>query len=162
MTRKDEIFPPFEETPLKLIAMDGDDLNVISALLQDAVFVVKDMTYSETRREMALLLNRFRWELVSDHDADGQRPERVRTVLLIRDIMTLESNLPSRAVTATPFSILTIEFTPTGDGSGFLHIKLAGHWDIKAGIECINLSLTDVSVPYDAPSGRIPGHRSRT
>ncbi len=161
MSHEDAIFPPHDEFPLKLLATDPDDLAVISALVQDAIFAVKDMTYSETNRELAILLNRFRWERAAEAGSGGQDPERVRTVLLVRDIMTLASNLPKRTVSMPPFSVLTITFMPTEDGSGHLHIKLAGHWDIRASIECLNLSLTDVSVPYRAPSGRIPDHQKR-
>ncbi|MCY4259184.1 MAG: DUF2948 family protein [Rhodobacteraceae bacterium] len=161
MTILDERFPSFEEMPLKLIATDRQDLDVVSALLQDALFARLDLTYSESHREMAILLNRFRWEMMPDAAPRRQKPERVRAVFLIRDVMALESNLPARTVNTMPFSVLAIEFMPNEGCEGCLHIKLAGNWDIRATVECINLTLTDVTVPYAAPSGRIPAHHDR-
>ncbi len=54
------------ERPLNLGAQDADDLGVISALVQDAVFPITEMSFRRGKRQFALLLNRFRWE---DRDA---------------------------------------------------------------------------------------------
>jgi hypothetical protein len=48
--------------PLKLIALDEEDLAVLSSLLQDAVLRVADMTYLPKQRRFAAALNRFEWE----------------------------------------------------------------------------------------------------
>ncbi len=46
---------------LKLIALDADDLKVISAHLQDAVLRVGDIAYLPRERRFAALGNRFDW-----------------------------------------------------------------------------------------------------
>jgi hypothetical protein len=46
---------------LKLIALDEEDLAVVSSLLQDAVLRVADMTYVPGQKRFAVL-NRFDWE----------------------------------------------------------------------------------------------------
>lgn len=55
---------------MPLMAGDAEDLTVISALAQDAVLSVTDIGYDPRHRQLALLLNRFRWE-----DADHARRE---------------------------------------------------------------------------------------
>ena len=46
---------------LKLIALDAEDLKVISAHLQDAVLKVGDMAFVPRERRFAAVLNRFDW-----------------------------------------------------------------------------------------------------
>ncbi|MCR9112600.1 MAG: DUF2948 family protein, partial [Rhodobacteraceae bacterium] len=58
----DAKFEEGREAPLNLGAMDLDDLQVISSLVQDAVFPITEMTWRARDRRLALLVNRFRWE----------------------------------------------------------------------------------------------------
>jgi hypothetical protein len=59
----DARFEDAGEAPVNLVtAMDAEDLAVISALVQDAVFPATEMRWDRRRRRFALLLNRFRWE----------------------------------------------------------------------------------------------------
>ena len=46
---------------LKLIALDADDLAVISAHLQDAVLQVGDIAYLPKDKRFAAIANRFDW-----------------------------------------------------------------------------------------------------
>jgi hypothetical protein len=48
--------------PLRLRAEDAEDLAVISACLQDALIVVRDLAYDPGARLFMLVANRFRWE----------------------------------------------------------------------------------------------------
>jgi hypothetical protein len=46
-------------TPLKLLALDEEDLQVVSSHLQDAVVRVGDMAYVPSQKRFAAILNRF-------------------------------------------------------------------------------------------------------
>ena len=62
------------DSPLRLRAEDADDLAVISAVAQDALISVKDLTYDRAERRFTLVVNRFRWEArppASDSSGDG-------------------------------------------------------------------------------------------
>lgn len=48
---------------LKLSALDGGDLEIISAAVQDALVAVRDCAYLAGERRFVLLLNRFCWEV---------------------------------------------------------------------------------------------------
>jgi hypothetical protein len=54
---------------LKLIALDAEDLTVVSAHLQDAVGRIGDLTYDKRARRFAMVLNRFDW--VSSNTTSG-------------------------------------------------------------------------------------------
>ena len=48
--------------PLKLIALDQDDIAVVSTHLQDAVVKVADIIWLPSEHRLVLGLNRFDWE----------------------------------------------------------------------------------------------------
>ena len=48
---------------LKLSALDADDLDIISAAVQDALVAVRDCGWFPAEKRFVLLLNRFRWEV---------------------------------------------------------------------------------------------------
>ena len=49
-------------TDLKLLALDSEDLDVISATTQDAIVRVGDMGFAKADKRFALLMNRYAWE----------------------------------------------------------------------------------------------------
>ena len=67
----DARFEDGREAPLNLGALDGDDLKVLAALAQDAVFPGSEMQWLPKERRFALLLNRFRWEDRAGAEARG-------------------------------------------------------------------------------------------
>ena len=58
----DARFEDGDDRPLNLLARDGDDVAVISALLQDAVLPGADLKWDRKARRFVALVNRFRWE----------------------------------------------------------------------------------------------------
>ena len=48
--------------PLKLRAMDDEDLGVVSAFLQDAIVPLAEMEFVPGEKRFALVASRFRWE----------------------------------------------------------------------------------------------------
>ncbi|OSP54058.1 DUF2948 family protein [Pseudoruegeria sp. SK021] len=154
----DARFEDANEAPLRLTAETADDLQIISALLQDAVFPANEMTWDRTRRRLAILLNRFRWEDRIAAEAAGRAYERVQTVLVISDVLNVASQGVQRGDADTVLSLLDITFTDAGDGAGEVLLTLAGDGAIRASVECLDLTLRDVTRPYVAPSGKMPSH----
>ncbi len=58
---------------LKLSAFDGDDLQVISAAMQDALVAIKDIGWFASEKRLVLVANRFRWEAPEDADGSWSR-----------------------------------------------------------------------------------------
>lgn len=146
------------EQPLRLGAAGPEDLTVLAALLQDAVFTPPDMGWSRRGRRFDVLLNRFRWEDRAAAEAAGRPYERVRSVLTVRDVTRLASQGLDRAEKDQVLALLAVEFAPGEDGTGALTLVLAGDGAIRLDVECLNLELTDVTRPYRAPSGKAPAH----
>jgi hypothetical protein len=146
------------EAPLWLGAADAEDLKVIASLAQDAVFPIEDMTYARSRREFAILLNRFRWEDEAAAKRAGRAPERVRSVLLVRDVLSVRSQGVDRGDRDTILSLLDVAFHPQADGMGEVVLTLAGDGAVALQVEALDIVLRDVTRPYLAPSGKVPDH----
>jgi hypothetical protein len=154
----DARFEDADEGPLWLGAADGEDLKVLASLVQDAVFPITDMTFARSRREFAILLNRFRWEDRAAAEAAGRPYERVRAMLLVRDVQAVRSQGIDRSDRDTILSLLDITFEPGVDGTGRLILTLAGDGAIALEVETLDVALRDVTRPYTAPSGKMPDH----
>ena len=154
---EDARFEDGGEAPLRLRALDAEDLRVISALVQDAVFPGNEMAWQPRPRRFALLLNRFRWE---DRDAAARRGrpfERVRSVLAVEDVQSVATQGVGRDADMA-YSLLALEFVPGEDGTGKVMLTLAGDGAIALSVEALEVTLTDVTRPYLAPARRAPDH----
>ncbi|SNR56879.1 DUF2948 family protein [Paracoccus sediminis] len=154
---QDARFADADPAPLSLMAEDEGDLRILSALLQDAVLPASEMSYDPRGRSLALLVNRFRWEDADQAAAEGRDYERVRSVLLIRDVMRVLSDGITRDGD-TVMELLAIAWQPGQDGAGRLVLEFAGDGTLVAEVECINIDLRDVTRPYRAVSGKAPAH----
>jgi hypothetical protein len=154
----DARFEDGDDRPLRLIAQDVADLPVLASLVQDAVFPITEMRFDARARRFALLLNRFRWEDRPAAEAAKRPYERVRSLLVIDDVLRLRSSGIDRTDRDTVLSLLTIAFAQGTDGMGTLTLTLSGDGGIAIDVEAVNLRLEDVSRPYAAPSGKIPDH----
>lgn len=148
---EDAAYEDGAEAPLNLKAFETDDLPVISALVQDAVFPGSELRFLPSKRRFALLINRFRWE------DKARRAERVQSLLSFEDVLKVESQGVSRDKN-TVYSALSLEFQPGEDGTGTLILTLAGDGAIRLSVEALDVTLRDMTRPYRAPSGKIPRH----
>lgn len=146
------------EGPLRLVAQDADDLKVISTLVQDAVLPVTELKFDQKRRRFALLINRFRWEDRAEAEAVGRAYERARSMLVVEDVLRVQSFGIDRADKDLVLSLLSIDFAAGTDGMGRLTLTLAGDGAIALEVEALEIRLEDVTRPYRAPSGKVPGH----
>lgn len=154
----DATFEEGAERPLRLRALDSDDLAVISGLVQDAVFPGNEMRWDRRRRRFALLLNRFRWEDSERAEARGRAYERVQSVLAFEDVLAVQSQGVAPGDAETVLSLLSLAFEPGEDGTGHVVLMLAGDGAIRLHVEALEVVLRDVTRPYIAPSGDKPRH----
>ena len=154
----DARFEDGAERPLHLVARDEADLQVISALVQDAVLDIADMRWDRKQQRFALLVNRFRWEDRTAADAGGRAYERVRAMLLIEDVTAVQSMGIERGTAEQVLSVLSVEFAAGPDGTGTLTLTLAGDGAVAVAVEALEVTLKDVTRPYRAASGKVPSH----
>ena len=155
---QDATFEDGREGPLRLKALDAEDLAVLAALAQDAVFPAGEMTWDRKARRFAILLNRFRWEDVDKARLRQREYERVQAVLAIEDVIKVQSQGVDKSDPDMVFSLLSITFVPSQDGMGRVELTLAGDGVIGVEVETLEVLLRDVTRPYVAPSGKAPDH----
>lgn len=155
MSQRDASFADGAEKPLNIAALDGDDLQIISALAQDAVFPIGELKWLSKRRQFAILLNRFRWEL---SPSAATKPERVQSLLAVENVTGVASQGIDRSDGDVILSLLSIAFEGSADAGGELTLVLAGDGAIRLQIEALECRLKDVTRPYQAPSGNTPQH----
>ena len=154
----DARFEDAAERPLRLRAEAAEDVPVLAALVQDAVLTAADMSWQPKLRRLAFLVNRFRWEDREGAEARGRPYERVRSVLIIGGVTHVASQGIDRSDDAEILSVLDVSWNPDADAAGWVEVTLAGDGAVRAQVECLDLTLSDVTQPYLAPSGKAPGH----
>lgn len=154
----DARFEDGEEGPLRLKAVVAEDLPVMAALAQDAVFPITEMTYARPRRRFAVLLNRFRWEDRAAAEREKRPYERVQALLTVETVLSVKSQGIDRGDKDMVLSLLDLTYDGPAEGPGRLTLVLAGDGAIALEVEALDLSLRDTTRPYRAVSGKSPAH----
>ena len=154
----DASFADGAENPVRLQAENAEDLAVISALIQDAVGQNGETSWQPRKHRFALLINRFRWEDKEAAKAQKRPFERVQSTLVINGTLKVGGEGLDPTDKEQIFALLALEFVPTEDGAGTLTLVLQGDGAIHLEVECIDVTLTDVSRPYKARAKHLPQH----
>jgi hypothetical protein len=140
---------------LKLIALDSEDLNVISAHLQDAILRVGDMTYLPAERRFAAIANRFDWSKSSDDAGKTKRSaepfERRRTGLRFERVLSAKLHGIDLKDKRAALALLAITFEPTGGPEtpeGDVTLTFSGGAAIRLNVECVEVALKDLGAAW--------------
>ena len=146
------------EAPLNIGALDSEDLTVISAMVQDAVLPIGEISWQANQRRLALLINRFRWEDKTNAERQGRPVERVQSLLVFDTVLSVASQGLDRSQKDLVLSVLSITTENAENGDCFLTVTLAGDGALRIRVEAVELHLRDVTRPYAAPSRKSPHH----
>ncbi len=139
---------------MKLLAEDSEDLEILSARLQDAAGKLKDFAFLPKQRRFALVVNRYRWE-------EPKTPgTRVRSGLKFDGVLKVESQNIKRGAPEAVVSLLAIKYSGNGaeDPGGIIELQFAGGGAIRLSVECIDAELSDLTTPWTARAK--PQHES--
>jgi hypothetical protein len=134
--------------PLRLLAQDAEDLEIISAALQDAIARVGDIAYEAASHQLTVALNRYRWEV--------EGGQRVRAALQFGGVMSVQSRKLRRDPKDAVVELLNVGFEPGEAPGGVVTLSFAGGGDLKAEVECLDAVLADLSQPWPTPNA--PNH----
>src|SRR6266513_142790 len=126
---------------LKLIALDKDDVEVISTHLQDAVLKVGDIVWRPAERRMALGLNRFDWEAAIDAAPAFRRR---RTALRFDRVLAVKCRNISRDDPEAVLNLLAVEVASADPPSGFITLVFSGDAALRLHVECLEAELADL------------------
>ena len=137
-------------TALKLIALDDQDLSIVSAHVQDAVLKVSDLEYLPAAKRFVLTMNRFVWEAKSG--LFRQHNERRQAVLHFDRVLGAKTNGIARSKPAEVLSLLAISFIEISKPAGIVELIFAGGGAIMLDVECIEARLADIGGAWEATS----------
>lgn len=142
---------PDSAHPLRLIAFDSEDLQVVSAHLQDALARVGDMAWLPEQDRFVLGLSRFDWI-----GAERGQCERAVASLQFERVRTVRQNgVPQREPNRV-LNLLAIAFEPTDAPAGHVLLTFSGGAALQLEVECLEAHLTDLGPRWTAKSR--PGH----
>jgi Protein of unknown function (DUF2948) len=134
--------------PLKLIALDADDLAVISAHVQDARVQTSDIIWRQGEKRLVVGLNR------QQTLAGETSPRRLIAALRFDRVLACKSrNIDAKAAEAL-LELVGIEFCPGEAPGGCALLLFSNGGALRLDVECLECELTDLG-PDDLGAGPV-------
>ena len=151
-----------EASPLRLMALDEDDLNVISACLQDAVVVVRDMAFVPGDKRFALVVNRFAREAGPMRKGLRKTYQRRRTALHFEGVRSARTFGFDRSDTDQVLVLLAVHFEadpePGSEPAGEITLVFAGDAVIVLNVDYIEAQMSELGPAWS--TSNVPRHPS--
>ena len=139
---------------LKLLALNHDDLKVLSAHLQDSVTLVKDIIFLKKSRTFLMMVNRFMWEDVER--GIFRENKRIRSAVKFENVLEVKSRNINQKKKDKILELLSIDSEIKNNKKELL-ITFAGNNEIILIVEEINFLLDDVGLPWKVK--HVPKHQ---
>lgn len=137
--------------PLKLIALDADDLAVVSAHVQDALIQASDIIWRQGEKRLVIGMHRLDWEQTL---AGETSPRRLIAALRFDRVLACKCRNIDPAARNASLELVGIEFCP-GEAPGGCALLLFSHGGaLRLDVECLECELTDLG-PDDLGTGEI-------
>ncbi|MGI8524851.1 MAG: DUF2948 family protein [Pseudolabrys sp.] len=132
---------------LKFVALDAEDLAVVSAHLQDAVVNASEVLWRPRENRLVIVLNRFDWEA-----AQTTRPEfrRRRAALRFERVRSCKCRDLSPAHPDEVLNLLAVEFAETDAPGGVVTLTFSGGPALRLEVECLEAELADLGPTWTA------------
>jgi len=132
--------PKAPMTDLKLLALDSEDLGIVSAHVQDAVVRVGDMGYAKGDQRFVMLMNRYAWE-VGDKRGRGQRK---RAGLHFDHVSNAHAEGFDLGAKDGVLELLAVTFEEGEAPGGQVLLTFAGGGRVRLDVECLEARLRDL------------------
>ena len=136
------------QTNLKLLANNTNDLKVISAHLQDSILTTKNIANLKKNRLFLLEFNRFMWEDIEKGIL--RKNKRIRSILKIDNVISVQSKNINQENKDRFLEFLTIEVDENTHNNYNLNLIFAGDALIKITVEVIEVYLDDQGEPWES------------
>jgi Protein of unknown function (DUF2948) len=126
---------------LKLIALDADDLAVISAHVQDARVQTADIIWRQGEKRLVIGMNRLDWE---ETMAGETSPRRLIAALRFDRVLSCKSRNIDLGKPEAALELVGIEFHPGSAPSGSAVLMFNHGGALRLDVECLECQLTDL------------------
>ena len=141
---------------LKLVALDEEDLQVLSAHLQDAVLKISDLQYLAKEKRFILTANRFVWEESKPRFLRKPQYQRRRSALHFNRVIAARATGINREKPDDVLSLLAVRFTADETPAGTIELTFSANAAIRLEVECIEAQMTDLGAAWETES--LPRH----
>jgi len=132
---------------LKLVALDRDDIEVVSTHLQDATLTVGDVRWRPSERRLVIGLARFDWE---GSLADNPKFQRRATALRFDRVNSIKCRNVDCKDKQRALNLLAVEFTETDPPGGVVTLTFSGGIALRLEVECLECELVDLGPVWPA------------
>ena len=132
--------------PLKLIALDRDDLEVVSAHLQDSNLKTGDIFWRPNEHRVVIALDRFDWEAA--HGASTW--QRRRSALRFERVTGCKCKNLDHAGPDRRLNLLAIDFADADAPAGVVTLMFEGGGALRLEVECLEAELADLGPVWAA------------
>lgn len=132
---------------LKFVVLDKDDLEVVSAHLQDASVKVSDILWLPREKRLVIGLDRFDWLA-----ANAVNPEfrRCRAALRFERVFACKCRSVSPANKDAVLNLLAVDFVDSDSPSGIVTLTFADGAALRLEVECLEAELADLGQVWKA------------
>ncbi len=127
--------------PLKLIALDADDLAVISAHVQDARVQASDIVWRQDEKRLVVGIDRLDWEQTL---SGGTEPRRSIAALRFDRVLACKSRNIDLEASDKALDLVGIEFHEAEAPGGSALLLFAEGGALRLDVECLECELTDL------------------
>jgi hypothetical protein len=126
--------------PLKFVALDNDDLEVVATHLQDAEVKVADVHWRPQEKRLVMALDRFDWL-----GASSAKPEfrRCRSALRFDRVLACKCKNKPDGKDAV-LNLLTVDYQPSDPPAGVVTLIFSGGPMLRLAVECLEVELVDL------------------
>lgn len=146
----------------KLIALDEDDLAVVSAHVQDAAVAAGDIIWRQGEKRLVIGMRRPDWDETIAHHCE---PHRLISVLRFDRVLACKARGIDMMAPETALTMLGIEFYPASPPGGNVLLLFSGGGALRLDVECLECELADLG-PDDlaaaSDGGETPDLASKT
>jgi hypothetical protein len=140
-----------------LIALDAEDLAVISAHVQDARVQTSDIIWRQGEKRLVIGMNRLDWEQTL---AGETSPRRLIAALRFDRVLSCKSRNINLETPETTLELLGIEFHPGEEPGGSAVLMFSRGEALRLDVECLECELSDLGAD-DLGAGD-PGQSARS
>ena len=126
---------------LKLIALDADDLAVISAHVQDARVQTGDIIWRQGEKRLVVGMNRLDWEQTLTGET---APRRLISALRFDRVLACKSRDIDLETPEAGLELLGIEFHPGEPPGGSAVLMFSQGGALRLDVECLECELADL------------------
>ena len=132
-----------------ILALDFEDLEIISSMVQDSIVLKENMTFLRKQRVFIILITRFRWE-------ESVKQERIYSIIRFHGVLGVKTKNLNTQKENLPLELLAINYETNSNEMIGIYLNFAGGKVINLQVECVECILKDLSDPWQ--TNNIPSH----